>query len=93
MKLVGATNGFIRKPFIMIGLRQGVLSGLIGILLIMLVLFGVQKEMPELLQLQDINSLVIIFALVFIFGILISTLVTNFSVSKYLKIKEDELYH
>ena len=59
----------------------------------MLVLFGVQKEMPELLQLQDINSLVIIFALVFIFGILISTLVTNFSVSKYLKIKEDELYH
>ena len=93
MKLVGATNGFIRKPFIMTGLRQGVLSGLIGILLIMLVLFGVQKEMPELLQLQDINSLVIIFALVFIFGILISTLVTNFSVSKYLKIKEDELYH
>lgn len=93
MKLVGATNGFIRKPFIITGLRQGVLSGLIGILLIMLVLFGVQKEMPELLQLQDINSLVIIFALVFIFGILISTLVTNFSVSKYLKIKEDELYH
>ena len=93
MKLVGATNGFIRQPFIMTGLRQGVLSGLIGILLIMLVLFGVQKEMPELLQLQDINSLVIIFALVFIFGILISTLVTNFSVSKYLKIKEDELYH
>jgi len=93
MKLVGATNKFIRKPFIINGLRQGVISGLIGILLIMLVLCGIQKEMPELLQLQDLNTLLIIFSFVFIFGILISTLVTNFSVTKYLKIKEDELYH
>lgn len=93
MKLVGATNSFIRKPFVMTGLRQGVIAGLIGVLLMMLVLFAVQKEMPELLQLQDIQTVIIIFSLLFVFGILISTFVTHFSVNKYLKINEEKLYH
>ena len=93
MKLVGATNSFIRKPFVMTGLRQGVIAGLIGVLLMMLVLFALQKEMPELLQLQDIQTVIIIFSLLFIFGILISTFVTHFSVNKYLKINEEKLYH
>ena len=93
MKLVGATNSFIRKPFVMTGLRQGVIAGLIGVLLMMLALFAVQKEMPELLQLQDIQTVIIIFSLLFVFGILISTFVTHFSVNKYLKIKEEKLYH
>jgi cell division transport system permease protein len=92
MMLVGATNSFIRKPFVMTGLRQGVISGLIGVLLMMLVLFAVQKEMPELLQLQDLQTIIVIFSLLFIFGILISTLVTHFSVNKYLRIKEEKLY-
>lgn len=92
MKLVGATNSFIRKPFVMTGLRQGVISGLIGVLLMMLVLFAVQKEMPELLQLQDLQTIVVIFSLLFVFGILISALVTHFSVNKYLRIKEEKLY-
>tara|TARA_B110000003_G_scaffold269213_1_gene299914 strand:- start:35117 stop:35995 length:879 start_codon:yes stop_codon:yes gene_type:complete len=93
MKLVGATNSFIRKPFVMTGLRQGVIAGLIGVLLMMLALFAVQKEMPELLQLQDLQTVIIIFSLLFVFGILISTFVTHFSVNKYLKIKEEKLYH
>jgi cell division transport system permease protein len=93
MKLVGATNSFIRKPFVLIGLRQGIIAGLIGILLMMLTLFAVQKEMPELLQLQDIKTVIIIFSLLFVFGIFISTFVTHLSVNKYLKIKEEKLYH
>lgn len=92
MKLVGATNSFIRKPFVMTGLRQGVIAGLFGILFMMLALFAVQKEMPELLQLQDLQTVIIIFSLLFVFGILISTFVTHFSVNKYLKIKEEKLY-
>ena len=93
MKLVGATNSYIRKPFVLIGLRQGIIAGLIGILLMMLTLFAVQKEMPELLQLQDIKTVIIIFSLLFVFGIFISTFVTHLSVNKYLKIKEEKLYH
>ena len=35
MKLVGATHGFIRKPFLASGLTQGIFGALIGILLLM----------------------------------------------------------
>jgi hypothetical protein len=59
----------------------------------MLTLFAVQKEMPELLQLQDFKTVIIIFSLLFVFGIFISTFVTHFSVNKYLRIKEEKLYH
>ena len=93
MKLVGATNKFIRKPFILNGISQGILSGLIGILLLMVVLFGLHKEMPELLEIQDIPSMGIILFGILLFGILISAIVTNLAVGKYLRMKEDELYH
>jgi cell division transport system permease protein len=93
MKLVGATNKFIRKPFILNGINQGILSGLIGILLLIVLLFGLHKEMPELLEFQDIPAMGIIFFGILCFGVIISTIVTGLAVRKYLKMKEDELYH
>ncbi|MGC6470527.1 MAG: cell division protein FtsX [Flavobacteriales bacterium] len=93
MKLVGATDGFIRKPFIQNSIIQGVISGLIGVILLLLALFGLEKEMPELLALQDITSVLIIFVGVFTFGILMSIIVTNSAIGKYLKMNENDLYH
>lgn len=93
MKLVGATDGFIRKPFIQNSIVQGVISGLIGVILLLLALFGLEKEMPELLALQDITSVLIIFVGVFTFGILMSIIVTNSAIGKYLKMNENDLYH
>ena len=93
MKLVGATHSFIRKPFLKNGFLQGLLSGLIGIVFLIVALFSLHKEMPELLVLQDAPTIGIIFLCILIFGILISTIVTNFSVGKYLKMNENDLYH
>ena len=93
MKLVGATHSFIRKPFLRNGFLQGLFSGLIGIVLLIVALFSLHKEMPELLVLQDVPTVGFIFISILIFGILISTIVTNFSVGKYLKMNENDLYH
>lgn len=93
MKLVGATNAFIRKPFLRNGILQGVFSALIGIVFLIIALFSLHKEMPELLLLEDIPTIGIIFVTILIFGVLISTIVTNFSVGKYLKMNENDLYH
>jgi cell division transport system permease protein len=93
MKLVGATNAFIRKPFLRNGVLQGVFSALIGIVFLIIALFSLHKEMPELLLLEDMPTIGIIFISILIFGVLISTLVTNFSVGKYLKMNENDLYH
>ena len=93
MKLVGATNAFIRKPFLRNGILQGVFSALIGIVFLIIALFSLHKEMPELLLLEDMPTVGIIFVAILIFGVLISTIVTNFSVGKYLKMNENDLYH
>jgi len=92
MKLVGATNSFVRKPFLKNGILQGVFSGLLGILMLLLVLFSLHQEMPELLELQDLPSMGFIFVGILLFGIFISTLVTNIAVGKYLKMNENDLY-
>jgi cell division transport system permease protein len=93
MKLVGATNSFVRKPFLRSGLIQGVFSGLIGVILLISVLFSLHKEMPELLVLQDMYTIVLIFVCILLFGVLMSVIVTNIAVGKYLKMNENDLYH
>ena len=92
MKLVGATHGFIRKPFLYNGLTQGMFGALISILLLMTALFGIQKEMPELLVLQDLPTVGVIMGAMLIIGILMSLLATNMAVGKYLRMNEDDLY-
>ena len=93
MKLVGATNSFVRKPFLRNGLIQGVFSGLIGVILLISVLFSLHEEMPELLVLQDMYTIVLIFVGILLFGVLMSVIVTNIAVGKYLKMNENDLYH
>jgi len=93
MKLVGATHAFIRKPFLRNGILQGIFSALIGIVFLIIALFSLHKEMPELLLLEDMPTIAAIFISILIFGVLISTIVTNISVGKYLKMNENDLYH
>ena len=92
MKLVGATHGFIRKPFLFSGLTQGVFGALIGILLLMGALYGIQSEMPELLVLQDLPTVGVIMGGMLLMGLLMSLLATNRAVGKYLRMNEDDLY-
>lgn len=92
MKLVGATHGFIRKPFLASGLTQGIFGALIGILLLMGALYGIQNEMPELLVLQDLPTVGVIMGGMLLTGILMSLLATNRAVGKYLRMNEDDLY-
>lgn len=92
MKLVGATHGFIRKPFLYSGFIQGLFGALIGILLLIATLYGVQQEMPELLVLQDLPTVGVIFAGMLLLGILMNLLATNIAVGKYLRMNEDDLY-
>jgi len=92
MQLVGATQAFIRKPFIIKGVMQGIIGAVIAIGLLIFTLYTAQQQIPELKAFQDINLLFALFALVIFLGIIISWISTFFAVKKYLKIKTDYLY-
>lgn len=93
MQLVGATQGFIRRPFLWRGVIQGFIASLLAIAMLVGLLHLSQKELPELADLQNIDYLAILFGIVFILGIIISYISNFFAVSKYLRIKTDYLYY
>ncbi len=93
MQLVGATQSFIRRPFVTQGVVQGIAGSALAIILLMLTLYFAQKSMPELIDFQDVFLYLSIFGGVIIFGMIISWISTWFAVKKYLKIKTDSLYY
>ena len=92
MQLVGATERFIRKPYLRRAIIQGVISGVLALGLFIITVYALANWVPELEKLIDFNTLLIIFAGITAGGILISYISTYFALRKYLRIKTDLLY-
>lgn len=92
MYLVGATRTFISKPFIFKGFRQGVIAGIIAGIMLAGFLILSTKFIPDLLQLQDENVLVILFSGIVLVGIIISSFSALLAVLRYLRLKTSDLY-
>lgn len=92
MKLVGASWGFIRGPFV----RRAVVVGLVAALLACIVLggtvYGLYHYEPEILSVLTWEVMLITGVSVFLFGIIITAFCANISVNKFLKMKAGELY-
>ena len=93
MQLVGATGGFIRRPFLWYAVMQGLYAAFIAIIFLGLLLYFFQKELPELVNLQDPGLILSLFGLVLLTGIVLTYLSTWFAVKKYLRAKADRLYY
>ncbi len=92
MQMVGATKGFIRRPFLGYGIMHGFLGAIIAIIMLLLVLYFGQQQIPELVILQNYFEFAVIFLGVIAIGILISGLSTYFAVTKYLRLRMNDLY-
>jgi cell division transport system permease protein len=92
MQLVGATEGFIRRPMLFRSILHGMISAFIALLMLMLLTYFALEEIPELLELQDPFMLLVLVVFIFILGALISWFSTWLAVRKYLRIRTDLLY-
>ena len=86
MQLVGATRSFIRRPFIMQSAFHGFLSALIAMVLLMGLLFLIEREFFLLVTFQSTSLLVLLGGFIIVTGILINIISTYFSVNRYLGI-------
>ena len=93
MKLVGATGGFIRKPFIQSNIIMGIIAALLAIALLVWFLFYFTKDLDILSGIIGWDSLAMIFGAVLIIGILITWIATYLAVNKYVRMKGDDLYY
>ncbi len=92
MKLVGASWGFIRRPFITRNLWIGILSGAVANAILTASAYTAVKYEPELLAIVSPESIMIVAVAVMVFGMIITTLCAYISINKYLRMKISELY-
>ena len=92
MQLVGATKGFIRKPFLIKSIIHGLTGAVIAIILLSGLIYVTSRELSEVVGFQNLDLIFILFGLVIILGILITFISTYFSVNKYLKLSTNDLY-
>lgn len=93
MRLVGATNGFIRRPFIIRNIVDGIFAGLLANVLIMGLLYYVGEQYADLRSILQTHDLIYVFATVIVLGVVITYLSTVFAVNHYLKMKANHLYY
>jgi cell division transport system permease protein len=92
MQLVGATKWFIQRPFLVRATIHGFVSGLIASgLLAGLIYFSIQR-ISDLSILQNQISVLLLFFILIVMGILLAFFSTFRAVRKYLKLSLDELY-
>lgn len=92
MLLVGATRHFVRSPFILKGLSQGVWGGAIAVILLGLLVYQGNLLFPEFVDFSEIMYISLILLAVFVFSILFTIIASMVSVNRYIKIKDERLY-
>ncbi len=93
MKLVGATGGFIRKPFVVNNIITGIVAGIIANLIIFGMIVYFSREYADIQPIISNVDIILIFAIVILLGIVISMVATAFAVNRYVKMKTDQLYY
>lgn len=92
MQLVGATSGYIRKPFLWQAVGMGTISGIIG-MAVLLVLFYAAENVLDMIEIPiDLQGFLMLLGTLIVTGIVITIISTWFALNKYLRMKLDDLY-
>lgn len=92
MQLVGATRGFIRRPFLASAVIQGLVGGLLANAMLAVIVFFSARELPGIVGFNNPYYLVLLFAVVFLTGVVITLISTTRSVNRYLNLRTADLY-
>lgn len=86
MQLLGSTNNYIRKPYLIDSLIHGLLGGTIGTLISYLLIYYFSNSIPELKELvNESNMQILSFFICTLFCCLFSLIATVFSLNLKLK--------
>ncbi|OBX21320.1 MULTISPECIES: cell division protein FtsX [Bizionia] len=93
MQMVGATKQFIRRPFVWKSVRLGVIGAVLAMIGMAVVLYYINQTFPELELLNNHVLLGLLFAGIFVLGIIITWISTFIATQRFLNLKTDQLYY
>ncbi len=92
MELVGASWGFISRPFLKRSFWQGLLCGILAIFILSLLIYLTVNGSAEGIDQLNLPGIALLFTTLLALGISVTMLSTYYVVNKYLKMRVDELY-
>lgn len=92
MQLVGATRGFVMKPFLKTFMTQGLIAAIIALIFITMALYGMKDYLPEMNMSQGNNYIMIVYGSVVALSLMLTFFSTVFSMRKYLNADIDKFY-
>ena len=92
MKLVGASKGFIMRPFLWDSFKQGLVSGLIATALFMAMIAGLNSKLPDVMMLAGDMPILIIVGAMMAGGVVISLLFTTFALNKFINMNTARIH-
>ena len=92
LKLVGATKGYIMRPFLATAAKQGVWAGFAASVLFCAALFGLSGALPEIMAASELTKVAIVVGSMIVVGVTISLLFTSFAVNKFVNMKSNKIY-
>ncbi|MCQ2212416.1 MAG: permease-like cell division protein FtsX [Bacteroidaceae bacterium] len=93
MKLVGASWGFIRRPFMYSGVTMGLISALLADAALFAGIYWLNRFEPQLSLIVDTQVITIVGTSVLCSGIAITLLCLLASLNRYLRMNSNELYY
>lgn len=93
MQMVGATNSFIRKPFLWRSFWLGIYGSLLSNAILFTVVYSYRNELKGIISVYDLKNIGLIFLLVTLLGLVFSVISSFFAVNKFLKMKFDEMFY
>ena len=93
MNLVGASWGFIRRPFLKRNIWSGVLAAFIADTILMGAAYWLVSYEPELIRVITPEVMLLVSGAVLVFGVVITFLCAYLSINKYLRMKASTLYY
>lgn len=92
LKLVGATKGYIMRPFLATAAKQGLWAGLVASLLFVGSLASLSGAMPEIIATAELIKIAVVVGTMILSGLVISLLFTTFAVGKFVNMKSNKIY-
>lgn len=93
MLLVGATDRFIRAPFVKRSVWYGIIGALVANILLFVLMLSYAQELTGIINTDDLKIFGLVFISVLFLGVLISWSSTYLAVNKFIRLKFDELFY
>lgn len=92
MKLVGATSGFIRRPFVMTNVLNGFIASLLAIAMLSGLIYYVVEVNYDYSNLINITQIALVYLGLIVAGVVMCALAALLAANRFISLNYDELY-